>query len=237
MSIAPHAPRLRYAGRSSRGYTLVPNAFADSGILTLAELTVWQWFKGKSWGNGPVATEIDHLARAKHLSRRTAQRYKQRLIRKGCLIETLRFDARGRQLASAYEVVENPQLARGGGVTLFAPQVLSTTQKAGDIEPPAARPATPHRSTNRNIVASSQIARRYCEARRITHPWYRRNITQRIEILLNTGHEEAEILAQLDSERETAPRKIPRWQVLERARMAARALVGFNPCTWEAAEC
>jgi hypothetical protein len=42
----------RYAGRSSRGYTLVPNAFADSGILSHSELSVWQWFKGKS-GDGP----------------------------------------------------------------------------------------------------------------------------------------------------------------------------------------
>jgi hypothetical protein len=118
-----------------------------------------------------------------------------------------------------------------------APQVLSTTQKAKDIEPPAARPAPPHRSPNRNIVASSRIARQFCEERRITLGWYRLNITRRTEALLNTGHEEAAIVAQFDREREAAaaPRKIPRWRMLERARLAMRMREGQNPCTWPAA--
>jgi hypothetical protein len=237
MSIAPHAPRRRYAGRSSRGYTLVSNAFADSGKLNPNELAVWQWFKSKSWGDGPVTVEMDYVARARHLSKRMAQHYKQRLIAKGCLIETLQFDASGRQLASAYEAVENLQSAGGGRVKEVAPQVLSTTQKAKDIEPPAARPAPPHRSPNRNIVASSRIARQFCEERRITLGWYRLNITRRTEALLNTGHEEAAIVAQFDREREAAaaPRKIPRWRMLERARLAMRMREGQNPCTWPAA--
>jgi DNA-binding MarR family transcriptional regulator len=128
-------------------------------------------------------------------------------------------------------------LQPGGKGANFAPEYIDIkldSQKAKDIEPPAARPAAPHRSTNRNIVASSQVARRFCEARRISHPWYRRYITQRIEILLNTGHEEAEIVAQFDREREAAaaPRKIPRRRMLERVRLAMRMAEGQNPCTW-----
>jgi hypothetical protein len=230
MSIAPHAPQPTWnAGRSESGFTSIPNILLR--ILNHSERELWIFLKSYS-RDGHVCMDINTLAGELGWCRRWTQRVKQRVIAKGCLLERPRFNAQGRQTRSRFELLEAP----GGRVACKPPQIRNT-QKAKDIEPAAARPAPPHRSPNRNIVASSRIARQFCEERRITPGWYRLNITRRIEALLNTGHEEAAIVAQFDREREAAaaPRKIPRRRMLERIRLAMRMREGQNLCTWPAA--
>jgi hypothetical protein len=51
---------------------------------------------------------LDYIADGMNCSRRTVRRLKQRLIAKGCLIETPAYDANGRQLMSNFHVLIPP---------------------------------------------------------------------------------------------------------------------------------
>jgi DNA-binding MarR family transcriptional regulator len=228
MSIAPHAPRTQYLPGRFHRHNRDAKPYLDS--LPKSYGRVYLELEGMANNHTAEVWALQtKIARLANVCERTTKAALKSLEEQGLI-------ARQRKGRRHVIILLQP----GGKGANFAPEHIDIkldSPKAKDIEPAAARPAAPHRSPNRNIVASSRIARRFCEERRITHPWYRRYITKRIEALLNTGHEEAAIVAQFDREREAAdpPRKVLRRQMLERIRLAVRMREGQNLCTWPAA--